>query len=501
MSIETKHPDYLSVSPDWVIMRVTFAGERAVKDHSFTYLPPTSSQVADGAATGADNSTGWQAYNAYITRSKFPEFVDEAIEKLVGVMVREDAIIDLPPQMEPMRDNATRKGESLQAFLRRIFEQQMLFGRFGVLADAPQFVDPARGELPHLVEYQAETIINWDDDRLNEFQRDKLNFLVVDETTHVRGMAGEDMFAFQQEQRFRVAFLEPIDETQPASVGNPLVYKTWAERDDVRTDVIIPTFMGATLDRIPFVFIGSNDMNSTPDEIPLLKLANQALHVYRKSADHEQALFMQGQDTLVIIGDETDKDGNTIEGDTRVGAGAKIKLAADENSSASFIGVESKGLGEMRASRDAAEERGMEMGARLLEARKGQAESGEALTIRVAAATASLSTIAITGAAGLQKILRDVAEWMGLDPETVKVVPNLDFTQEAAQPRTLEDMVKAKAAGFPISNESMHQWSQDRNFTSKTFDEELAAIDSEETLIPEPLAPVAPNPDDDPEDE
>ncbi len=482
MSIESKHPDFLEVAEDFRVTRDTFAGERRIKEATFLYLPATAGQIKDGALRSVI-SPGWVSYSNYLNRAIFPDFVRDAANTLVGVMHAEPAIIKLPQALEAMRNDATRKGESLQMLLRKINEQQLVFGRFGLLADFPQ--DPFTAqmrEVPHLVQYNAETIINWDDERVTEFSVNELNFLVVNETVFVRGPLGANVFDWMEERRFRVMFLEELDPEFPPGVNNPLVYKTFAESDDVRGPTITPMFMGSTLDEIPWVFIGANDLNAKPDEIPLLGLANLSLAVYRGEADYRQSLHQQGQDTLVIIGDEISKEGDSKEDDdeTDVGAGAIIRIVAGEGAKAEFIGVDSKGIPEQRAALAEDRKRGLSMGARLLEPRGSQAESGAALRIRVAASTATLKTIALTGAAGLERILKLCAKWVGAAPDESQVIPNLDFTQETPSPELARELGEAKKTGaIPLSARSIHKWLEAKNYTKLTFEEELEQLSAE----------------------
>lgn len=483
MSIETKHPDFLEVAEDYRVMRDSFAGQRRIKEATFLYLPPTTGQIKDGAMRSL-TSPGWVSYSGYLDRAIFPEFVRDAVNTLVGVLHSEDPIIELPPELEPMRRSATRKGETLEMLLRRINEQQLLFGRFGLLPDFPQ--DPLQAErasVPHLVTYEAETIINWDDERFTEFSTNRLSFVVLNETVFVRGPLGANVFDWMEERRFRVLLLDPVDPDEPPSAANPLIYKTFVENDDVRSDTVVPMFGGRVLEDIPFVIIGANDLNFTPDEIPMLGIANLALAVYRGEADYRQSLHMQGQDTLVIIGDEITRGGAELDEDepTEIGAGAVIRITAGEGAKAEFVGVNSDGIPEQRAALEADRQRALSMGARLLEPRGSQAESAEALRIRVAASTATLSTIARTGAAGLEAALRHCAVWVGADPDAVKVRPNMDFTQESPSPELARELGEAiKTGRIPLSSKAVHKWLQAKNFTKFTYDEELKLIATEE---------------------
>lgn len=482
MAIDSKHPDYTEVAPDYRVMRDTFAGERIIKEATIAYLSPTGGQIADGALTNI-YSIGWRAYTSYLARATFPDFVKQAVETMVGVMHREDAVIELPAALEPMREHATRKGETLEMLLRRINEQQLLYGRYGLLADFPQ--DPyaaRRREVPHLVEYVAESIINWDDERMTEFGVNELNFLVLNETVQVRDAAGADAFEWTQEECYRVALLEPVNPEAGVSDRNPLIYKTFVQDDDERSETVVPMYQGSALGELPFVFIGSNDLCPTPDEIPLLGLSKLSLAVFRGEADYRQALHLLGQDTLVIIGDEVSATGEVKDesAETRVGAGAIIRLNPGEGVKADFIGIDSKGVPEQRASLEKDKTEARSMGARLLEPRGTQAESGEALRIRVTASTATLHTIAQTGATGLESILKTCARWVGANPDEVKITPNTDFAQDSPDPEQLQKFAQARAEGAPISLESFHRWAQDKNFTRMEFAEELALFKKEQ---------------------
>lgn len=481
MAISTEHPEYIERYPDWIIMRDTNAGQRRIKDQNVVYLPPTSGMVIDGVYSGNDKAAGVAAYNAYLSRAVFPNSVEDAVKVLVGALHRKPAKIELPVALEPMRKSATRKGISLDNLLRQINEQQLLVGRFGLLADVATGRD-----VPHLVTYEAETIINWDDENPEPFGVDKLQLVVLKECVQTRG---DDMFEWEEKTRYRVLFLLQGDE----------VYRTFTTIEEEGAeagpqDAIVPSFKGRVLNEIPFVIVGSNDLDVTPDAIPLLGLANYSLVVYRGEADFRSTLFMLGQDTLVVIGEETGEDDEPAK-QTRIGVGAKISLPAQPGADAKFIGVNSDGLPEQRRALIDDHTKLREMGSRLLEPRSGQAESGEALKVRVAAQTSTLLQIAVTAAAGLEQILRVCATWVGADPEEVKVIPNLDFAETKARTAELRDLLDAREKGAPLSNESIHAWAKANGFTDIEFEVEVSQLRAEkelnELLKPTPPAPVA----------
>jgi len=202
-------------------------------------------------------------------------------------------------------------------------------------------------------------------------------------------------------------------------------------------------------------------------------MAKLALAVYRGEADHRQGLFMQGQDTLVTIGMNED--------DVRVGAGTHLKIPMGGD--AKYIGVNSEGLKERRETLQLDKARLAQQGGQILDTSSRERESGESLKVRVSAQTATLTEIALTGAGGLQEILRTAAEWMGEDPEAVTITPNLDFVAEGMTGKGLSDLMTAKMLGAPISMATIHSLMVAGEMTEKEFEEEMALLLAEEPIL------------------
>lgn len=484
--VNTSNPLYTEFITDWKTMRDTYRGERIVKENGTIYLPATSGMIADGMETAT--SRGFQAYSAYRRRASFPDAVKEAVKAMVGVMHHKPPTIELPESMDPMRENATLRHESLEVLLRRINEEQLVTGRLGLLLDLPETVIRDTGVLPYIAFYDAERIINWDEGRRDGIVVDNLNLVVLDESEFER----KKSFSWEYENKYRVLVLGDPLENEPVGEG---IYKVGVFRDQNFTfsdDALVePSLRGNTLDEIPFVFINAKDIVPQPDDPPLIGLANLALTIYRTDADYRQSLFMQGQDTLVVVG-------SAEEDDFRVGAGATIKLPI--GGEASYIGVESKGLEEQRKALENDKAAAGQKGGQSLDSVSRERESGDALKIRVAARTATLNQVALAGAFGLQSILRTAATWAGADPEQVVVTPNLDFTADELGGEELTKLMTAKGLGAPISLLSIHEQMQDKDMTNLTFEEELDEIEKEAPLGGSE-DPNGPEPDPDLEDE
>jgi hypothetical protein len=473
-SISDPHPDYVARRPDWVLMFDTAEGQRHIKSKTTIYLPATSGMRALSNTPAKLSDEGLALYTAYIIRAFFPDIVKETVRALTGILDREAANIELPEALEDMREIATAKGESLNDLLRGIHMNQLLYGRLGLLLD----VDPNR-DLPIIVPYPAPQILNWDDltktNDPKQLQDDarpealrQLLMTVLDETRFERDTG--DLFTWNLVPRYRALSL--------GTAGN--IYTTFVERDGNRQTEIIPSIRGKTLDQIPFTFINTTDLASQPADVPLINLANLALAIYRGEADHRSALFMSGQDTLVITGYDINQgeEGNPS-GDAKpiIGSGAYLNIPS-ENGDAKFIGPESQALEQQRLSLNDDYQRAGEEGVKLLSTGAG-AEAAETLRIRVAARTATLQTIAQTAATGLENALRQAAIWVGANPDEVKVEPNLDFIDQTQDPKDLIAYATAKKSKVPLSWKSVHNILRNQDYTELTFEEELEQIEEE----------------------
>jgi len=460
MSVNSHHPMYDMTFPDWVQMRDTYAGQRQVKGKNRDYLPATAGQTIDGLKAG---QKGWDNYLCYKERAVFPGFVAQAVTAMIGIMHHKPANIEVPAALEPMIKDATVKGESLQILLRRINEAQLVFGRIGLLLDVEDGAD-----VPYIATYDAEDIINWDDGARGELVKQSLNLVVLDESEFER----QDGFEWKEEEKYRVLIIGDLDANEQESTYGVQVVDD-GNSTVITENFISPNIRGQTLDEIPFIIINSKDIVPEPDDPPLLALSNLSLSVYRGEADYRQALHNQGQDTLVTIGlaDDPTKP-------VRLGAGARIAIPTSDGD-AKMIGSDSSGLPEMRTGIENDRQEAGEIGVRLLDTRGSDVASGEALRIRVSARTSTLVQIALSGAAGLEAILRIAATWVGANPDEVKVNPNIDFSDDQLEGRTLVDYATFKRMGGPLSWRSVHRILQDKDITTLTYEEELGEISDE----------------------
>ena len=465
------HPLYQKAQEDWQLLRDSYEGEGVVKEKATKYLPPTPGMVLDGMAEG---KPGMSAYKVYLSRAVYPDFFDVGISTLIGILNAKETAIELPKELEYLRSKAMLNGQGLKAVIRAIHEEQLVTGRVGLMAELPEFPDPANPQ-QYLNLYPAEAILNWDNGAFND-GFDKLNMVLLDESGYER----KDDFSWQEVKKYRALTLGDLGENTPIGVYKQETSAGGTFGGEMKT----PVLRGASLDEIPFVFVGSKDICVNPDKPPTIGLARLCMTIYRGEADYRQTLFMQGQDTLVVVGGLRTNSLTPGEGsDLRVGAGARIDV--ELNGDAKYVGVSSTGLPEQRAALDADRTLASVKTGQLLAPGKMSMESGEALKTRIAAQTATLTSVALAAAAGLESILRIMAKWQGADATQVKVIPNLDFTNVAIAGQDIVQLTTAKNLGYPISYETLHAIGAERGLFKGTFEEEVARIEKDPSILTE----------------
>lgn len=465
--VETKHPDYQDRESEWKLMRDTARGETKVKAEGKEYLPIPSAFNASDAPAGL--------YDAYKLRAQFPDVVDPTVNGLSGTIHRTEAQIELPAALEPLWEKATPDGLPLEAFHARITRELLETGRYGVLVGASS----EGSDVPWLAGYTTEAIINWSESR---------DFYVLDESGKVR-----EGFTWTDKKKFRV--LELVNNVYTATIHE-------GENLASGAPVTPQAKGGKPLDEIPMVVIGARDLSVKPETPPLIGVARSAVAQYQLSADYRWQLFMTGQETPTFI---------NADAPSAVGAGLAISLKSDDPAITpdfKYVGPDGKGIAAHESAIEKEREVAASQGAKLFDTESRAAESGEARKTRYAAQTASLITIAIAGAKGLEKALRFAAKMMGLaDTEIEKIVvkPNLSFINSRLSSSDLAALVKAWQDGS-ISYETLYDnlqrgeiASPERDFEAerKLIDEEMDDLDDPALNgnLPKPTDPSA-NPND-----
>lgn len=83
------------------------------------------------------------------------------LRALVGLALRKDPVINLPPRLEAMRLNATYEDAPMQVLVEDLVREVAAMGRFGILLDFPAEGATAN-TVPHISAFRTENIEDFD---------------------------------------------------------------------------------------------------------------------------------------------------------------------------------------------------------------------------------------------------------------------------------------------------------------------------------------------------
>lgn len=453
MPVTTKHPDYERHEGDWLLMTHSLDGESAIKAEGARYLPKTAGQLEAESLARADSKIlspdeARQIYAGYKLRATYPLWVKDALRTMMGLVGRQEPEIKLPGLMKIMETEATTDGFGLKQLFMRAVSALLTKGRMPLLAD----FDLQRH--PYIAAYTAETAINWKEGDLTG--RQDLILAVLEEQ---RGSNQGDEYGHDYKTVYRV--LDLAD-------GKCRVRVLDEAGAEVEPERLIGTEAGGEvrpLGFIPLVFLGSTDNSPAVDEIPLLTMAKAALKYYQLSADYFTSLHYTAHPQPWVSG----LDSNT---ELRV-TGPMATWMLPSDGQAGYL--EFSGAGVEATQKAMADQRNaaLEAGARVIDV--AGAESGEARRARQDDQHASLYSVVVTAAEGIEQLLKYIAHWMGLNENEVVFRVEPKFSREQIDAAMMQIVANMVLAGH-LPREVLFEAARKAQITERTDDELLAQL-------------------------
>jgi hypothetical protein len=362
--VEYVRPEVQERLVDWRDIRAVLKGERAVKELGPELLPRPNPDD-----TSQDNLL---RYQAYITRAVLYNASARTLLGMVGYVFAKEPTIELPPPLEPLKDNADGAGTTLAAQSKTVLARALGYGRCGMLVDYPKTDGPVSkaqldaGEVrPTILIYEPEDIINWDVEQVGSLQ--KLNLLVLKEKEMVRK---DDGFCMEERIQYRVIRRVGKDVTVEIHREVEVDQKNVNPPTKTKEFKIVETFVltdksGGPLGEIPFVFVGAESNDPTVDVPPILDLVRLNIGHYRNSADYEEACYQVGQPTAYVAGVTEGWVKDVWGGTLRLGSRTVIALPV--GGSAGLLQVQPNSM--PHEAMEAKEKQMISLGARLVEQR------------------------------------------------------------------------------------------------------------------------------------
>jgi len=482
MPVQTPHSEYAFRKPDWQKIRCFAEGSRVVKAQGEVFLPKPG---------------GWKAaeYDAYRQRAEVYGAVDRTIDGLDGAIFRKSPKVELPTGADDIAKDITLSGKTLTEWLRDTVREVLTVGRGGVLVDFtgsdsanPDAVARASVDRPYVVPYSAEQIINWETQVIGGVT--KLVTVVLEEK--ISSPSPVDPFIRMETTQYRVLRLtngvysvelwkaEVVAAVQ--SVGAPVQPKA-SEIAFTKQGEFTPQRRGASLDAIPFFFFGVSGQSVAPEKPPLLDVTDLCVLHYGTSADYAHGLHWVALPTPWITGASDTEKGFGI------GPSSAIVLG-DPQARVGMLEFQGTGLGAIEKRLSGLEAKMAALGAKILEERKTQAESGTAIQMRQAGDASVLAGVSDAVSRTAEAIVARMLWWGGTEQEQpdVTIDLNMEFFGAAMDPQLLTALMQAWQAGG-ISKETF-LWNLQKGEMlpeDRTIEDEMAKL---ETETPPGMEPV-----------
>ena len=385
MPVDSKHPSYSALHQLTLSVRDCIEGELAVKSRGETYLPYPS----DFERLRHENKHAIATimYNTYKSRAELSSLVTEALFKMSGLVANSACVVELPPRMEYLRDQATGDGLTLHNFYAQVVREVLTAGRYGVLTD------PDETGKVLLYGYKSESITNWS---LND---DVLNLAVLKESY----LSGGDDFSPEYEDQYRVLRLADG------------IYQSQVYRDDEGQPdktASLTTNKRAGLPFIPLQPIRAVVNGWQLDNpIPLHPIAKNVLKAYQLSADYYHYLYNLSKVMLVTQGIDTNKD-NKPNGFSSTQA---VHLPA--NAQATLLQANPSGIDAIKQAMDDKLEDAKALAMQLHPS--SGVEAAAAVRLKHESQQITLRGVATNAAQGIENALKTAAIIMGENPNDV----------------------------------------------------------------------------------
>ena len=427
------HRQYDYFFEDWLTMFDTLMGEREVKEQGVRYLPKTQGMLM--------NPEGNNHYEAYKERAVFPEFTSETALGMYGLFWQKLPQVKINALGDKWMKNATIDGKSFIQAYRDMVYKQITKGRYGMLIDIPEDAE-AKDDLPQIVPYVAESIVNWG----KKIYKGKniLSFVLLDESSYD---LDNTTLQYNYVQRWRYCGLYTHDEK-----GNELktpIYFTISglgSSSEVNTNLeldfnfkygtdnyngnklIYPNYKGKELNYIPFIFVNVTNLDSDIEIPPLKKLANTCIASYRLDADLKQGLFFTSEPTLF---------GSGIDSSTNIAVGAQAAiLIPDKDAKLDYVEISGAGLEIMKKTEDDLKNNAKEMGIQLVQKSSGD-ETGASVEKHITVQTSTLKSISTTASQAMINVLKIVNDWIGNKFGEPNIVPSQEFSTVNENPDSM----------------------------------------------------------------
>ena len=424
MAIDARHPEYTAMLPKWEMIDDVMSDDEDRLKKYLRYLNPKDKSP--------ENKIRNDQYKAAAT---WYGITSQTVSANIGTMFRRVPTINLPTQLEYMKENANGKGQSLYQLSQGSARTSLTRGRGGLFVSFPvtggevSRADMNNGKYVATINrIPAANIINW---RETTVGAKTMLSLVVIET--MEETIGDDGYTVEYKPKIIELMLKDgVHSMREWEKPN----KEWVPGEELSpTDI-----KGNKWDVIPFIFEGAEVNDPSVDSPPILPLATMNLKHYMNSADNEESVFWGVQNQPYIDSeasasmiDDMLKNGTVYYGNRRL-MPFKIGVASSPEST------------QVSAEMDRKEIKMIGLGARISE-NNTAAKTAAQFNGEREGKTSILSMIASNVSEAYTQALKWAARYMGADESQCYYEINQDFITLAMDSQLIQAVTNAHQMG------------------------------------------------------
>lgn len=465
MKIEP-HKQYAKLLPIWEKCRVTVEGDDSLK--AWARLSAVAPRLSNQTDT---------EYKAMVGRATLFNASGRTVDGLLGMVTRKPLDLSkMPAALKPILDDMTLALDSkldIDDLADRALYEDLVIGRVGYLVDRPnintsgmtQAQVSALNLRPYVAQYNAESIIDWRFDRVNNTAQ-----LVMVRLTECVEEWVSDIERKEVEQERRL-LLEDGKYVQR-------IYREDSKGNLFQVgDDIVPLMNNRPISYIPFIC----DFDTTRP--PILDLVNTNLSHFRTDVDLEHGAHFTAIPTPMFAGFEFDENAPF-----HLGASGGHS-ATNPDAKAWFLEFEGKGLDTLKEMKDDKKQQMAVLGARFLEAEKAQAEATDTLRIRKSGETSVLVSVAQRRSRALTRMLEIIRDWMGIAGD-VTVELNTDYSDASLTPEQMTALFGMLQGGAISQQTFFYNMKYGEMYEPDlTFEEEQGRIESQGLTLDNAITP------------
>lgn len=388
------------------------------------------------------------------------------LQGLIGLIFNKKPVIELPPQLEYLRENVDGSGISLIQQGQDSSSNVIKKGRSGLFTTYPKTdgevsqADISDGKIvASIKKIDAEQIIGWKTTTTGA--KTYLSLVVISEQIEVT-----ENYEIKKKEQIRELALE----------SNIFIVREWQKNDRDEWKVIdesTPTdATGSTWDVIPFTFIGSMSNTSVVDDAPLYPLCVINKAHYRNSADYEDSVWFVGQAQPWMSGVSQAHVDMMKKNDMYVGS--RTLLGVPTGESFGFASADPNPL--VRQAMLDKLDMMIGLGARFVQD-SGKVKTASEDNNDERSKNSGLALVSANISEAYTQALKWAARYMGADESAIEFETNQEFISPTATAQELQAMIAGFVQGA-IPMGSYFKWMQkidlvDKDKTIEEFSEEV----------------------------